>query len=210
MVVQIPSAVETGARLLLIDDDKDLREALAGFLSTRGLKVTSCSDCANARNRLSEEGAHFHIILSDLCLPDGDGLDLIELAKDRNPEILATIMTGYASLDTALKAIRVGAYDYITKPFSLDEIEILARNMCDKLLLEKKAAQAQEETLEAREKLHQIYAKMDQLHYEKLELMRLNREMKREFLNLSNKVDQIHEQLRVIFPQANQGDRRLR
>jgi DNA-binding NtrC family response regulator len=189
--------------LLLVDDDRDLVDALSSFIESKGISVTTCSTGAEAEERLQTEAGRFHILLSDLRLPDGDGLKLIEISKLKNPGILAALMTGYASLETALKAIQLGAYDYITKPFSLNEIEILIRNMCDKIRLEDGARRAEREIEEANEKLRDIYAKIDTLHDEKLELMRLNREMKKEFLGLSNKVDQVLQLLQIIFPQAN-------
>lgn len=195
------SAVE----LLLVDDDRDLNDALSSFIKSKGIVVTTCNTSSQAEDCLHREGERFHILLSDLRLPDGDGLKLIEIAKLKNPAILAALMTGYASLETALKAIQLGAYDYITKPFSLNEIEILIRNMCDKIRLEEGARRAEREIEEAHVKLRDIYTKIDTLHDEKLELMRLNREMKREFLSLSNKVDQVLQFLQIVFPQANRN-----
>jgi two-component system response regulator PilR (NtrC family) len=203
-VTPIASA-SNSIQLLLVDDDRDLGDALAEFLKSKGLSVTSAGTCREALDLLQAERNHFDIVLTDLRLPDGDGLSLIETAKLKNPVVLAALMTGYASLETALKAIQLGAYDYITKPFSLNEIEILIRNMCDKIRLEEKALRAQRESDAANEKLREIYGKIDTLHDEKIELMRLNREMKREFAGLSNKVDQVIQLLQVIFPQANRS-----
>ena len=191
--------------LLLVDDDRDLNDALSSFIKSKGIAVTTCNTCEAAKACLQQRGERFQILLSDLRLPDGDGLQLIELSKLKNPAILAALMTGYASLETALKAIQLGAYDYVTKPFSLNEVEILIRNMSDKIRLEETARRAEREIEEANVKLRDIYAKIDTLHDEKLELMRLNREMKKEFLSLSNKVDQVLQFLQVIFPQANRS-----
>ena len=201
-----PAACPTSAiELLLVDDDRDLNDALSSFIKSKGISVTTCSTSGAAKASLEERGERFQILLCDLRLPDGDGLQLIEVAKMKNPAILAALMTGYASLETALKAIQLGAYDYVTKPFSLNEIEILLRNMCDKIRLEEGARRAEKEIEAANDKLRDIYTKIDTLHDEKLELMRLNREMKKEFLSLSNKVDQVLQLLQVIFPQANRN-----
>ncbi len=196
------SSSDDSIQLLLVDDDRDLSDALAEFLRSRDLKVTVCHSSAEAAAELRRRGADFKILLSDLRLPDGDGLQLIELAKRQSPGILAALMTGYASLETALKAIQLGAYDYVTKPFSLNEIEILVRNMCDKIRLEEQARRAHREIQEANEKLREIYSRIDVLHDEKIELMRLNREMKKEFAVLANKVDQVLQMLQVVFPQV--------
>ncbi len=191
-------------RLLLVDDDRDLGEALAEFLRSRGLEVKFCRSVAEARHEI-EHGSPYQILLTDLRLPDGDGLEILRYAKLRNPEILCALMTGYASLESALEAIRLGAYDYVTKPFNLNEIEILVRNMCDKITLEAEARRARREMQEANDKLREIYARVDALQEEKLELMKLGREMRREFAALSNRVDQVIQMLEVIFPQVNRS-----
>ncbi|GAB4242945.1 MAG: hypothetical protein Kow00109_18680 [Acidobacteriota bacterium] len=189
------------ARVLVVDDDHDLGDALADFLQSRGLQVKLCRSVEEARQALLQ-GGRFHILLTDLRLPDGDGLEIMRLAKEQHPDILCALMTGYASLESALEAIRLGAYDYITKPFGLSEIEILIRNMCDKLALENETRRARKEIQEANDRLREIYARVDALQEEKLELMKLGREMKREFAALSNKVDQLAQMLQLLFPQT--------
>jgi DNA-binding NtrC family response regulator len=191
--------------LLIVDDDRDLGDALAELLKSKGLAVTTRQTCQEAAALLRARGDQLQILLSDLRLPDGDGLQLIEIAKLKNPNVLAALMTGYASLETALKAIQLGAYDYITKPFSLNQIEILIRNMCDKIRLEDQTRYAEKEIRQANERLREIYAKIDILQDEKIELMRLNREMKREFAGLSNKMDQVLQLLQALLPQGHRG-----
>jgi DNA-binding NtrC family response regulator len=182
--------------LLLVEDDKDLGDTLKEYLETDGLQVTVCENCREALDVLRRPGRKFHMILTDLLLPDGDGFDVVRVAKQGHPNILAAVMTGYASLQTAIEAIRLGAYDYITKPFSLDEIEILIRNMSDKLNLER-------ENREGQHKLHQVYSKVETLQDEKMELIRLNREMKREFENLAEKLDQVIQLLSLFVSRGS-------
>ena len=193
--------------LLLVEDDRDLADVLANFLESQGISVTVAYSVQDAAECLEKSPRRFQILLTDLRLPDGDGLRLIEKARLSNPSLLTAVMTGYASLETALKAIHLGAYDYITKPFNLSEIEILIRNMCDRINLKSKTAEAREASREAQEKLHAIYEKVDALLDEKLELMRLNREMKKEFGVLSNKGEQVLQVLGVLFPQTNRTSR---
>ncbi len=169
---------------LLVDDDADLRDPLKEHLEKIGFQVEACGSCEEARMALSKPEASFQLVLADVLLPDGDGLDVIKAAKQRDPNTLGAVMTGYASLDTALKAIRVGAYDYITKPFSLDEIDILARNMTEKLKLV-------DQTRRAEERLYQIYSKLELLQGERIELMRVNRDIKGEFEKMNRKLDEI-------------------
>ena len=186
---------------LLVDDDADLRDPLREHLEEIGFQVEACGSCQQARAALSKPDASFQLVLADVLLPDGDGLDVIKAAKQRDPNTLGAVMTGYASLDTALKAIRIGAYDYITKPFSLDEIDILARNMAEKLELV-------DQTRRAEERLYQIYSKLELLQGERIELMRVNRDIKREFEKMNRKLDEISSRFhRVEGPaSATKGD----
>jgi DNA-binding NtrC family response regulator len=191
----IPEKVGRQLNLLLVEDDKDLGDTLKEYLEADGLTVTVCDSCRNALDLLRAPGSGFQMILTDLLLPDGDGFEIVRASKERDEDALAAVMTGYASLQTAVEAIRLGAYDYITKPFSLDEIDILVRNMRDKLTLQK-------EHREGQRKLHQVYSKVETLQDEKMELMRLNREMRREFEALSDKLDQVI-QLLSLFVSTN-------
>jgi len=197
--VLIPGKVEAQLHLLLVEDDKDLGDTLKEYLEADGLSVTVCESCKAAIDLLKAPKANYPIILTDLLLPDGDGFEIVRASKERNPDALAAVMTGYASLQTAVEAIRLGAYDYITKPFSLDEIDILLGNMRDKLTLQK-------EHREGQKKLHQVYSKVETLQDEKMELMRLNREMRREFESLSDKLDQVIQLLSLFV--SNSPDSR--
>lgn len=195
----IPGKVESQLHLLLVEDDKDLGDTLQEYLEADGLNVTVCESCKTALDLLKTPDANYMMILTDLLLPDGDGFEIVRASKERNPNALAAVMTGYASLQTAVEAIRLGAYDYITKPFSLDEIDILLGNMREKLTLQK-------ENREGQRKLHQVYSKVETLQDEKMELMRLNREMRREFESLSDKLDQVI-QLLSLFVSTNPGSK---
>jgi DNA-binding NtrC family response regulator len=191
----IPGEVKLQLSLLLVEDDKDLGDTLREYLEADGLSVTICDSCQTALNLLKTAGNSYQMILTDLLLPDGDGFEIVRASKARDPDTLAAVMTGYASLQTAVEAIRLGAYDYITKPFSLDEIDILVTNMRDKLTLQK-------ENREGQRKLHQVYSRVETLQDEKMELMRLNRDMRREFEALSDKLDQVI-QLLSLFVSTN-------
>src|SRR5262245_52868013 len=118
-------------RILIVDDDEDMRGTLTAFIARLGVKPRAAASVAEARRLLAAEPAPFDLVLTDLKLPDGTGLDVVKAAHARSPEALVTIVTGYASLETAIEAIRLGAYDYITKPFSLDEIGVQVRNMIE-------------------------------------------------------------------------------
>lgn len=190
---------EESLSILVVDDDEDLGEALSEYLQPSGFRVTVAGSYVKAAEILSWRHSRPDILLADLRLPDGDGLQVIKMAKETNSDILTAVMTGYASLETALEAIRVGAYDYVIKPFSLREIEILVRNMSEKILLVRR-------NREANEKLKHFYARIDSLQEDKVALIRLNREMRSEFEKLSRKLDRVLHLLKVLSdPRFTEG-----
>ncbi len=176
--------------VLVVEDDKDLLGAISQFLQIRGFVVTACANAGDAIEATRSTHTPFDILLADLKLPDGDGLSVLKAAKERHPGTLAAILTGYASLETALRSIRLGAYDYLTKPFGLDEIEILIRNMSDKIWLvrENRAIEG---------KLGQLYRQVETLQNEKLDLMRCNQDLKQSFDGLIRRVEKLTDLVRA-------------
>ncbi len=112
--------------ILLAEDDPTLMAALAGFLRRRGHRVTQARHGGEALIALQEQD--FSLVITDLIMPVADGLEVLRAARRREPPPLVVIMTGYASIDSAIQAIREGAYDYLRKPFKLQEIEVAVAN----------------------------------------------------------------------------------
>ncbi len=121
-------------RIWIAEDDDEFREALGKSLAGELRTIQLYSDGRELVESLNTDPA-FDIVIADLLMPGTDGLQVLEAAKRCNPEGVVIIMTGYASLDTAIQAIRGGAYDYIRKPFKLDEIEVIVKNACEKIAL---------------------------------------------------------------------------
>lgn len=122
-----------GFKILITDDDVDLRELLTEAVKNWGYEVFTSKDGEDAMRRLKME--KFDIVITDLMMPVMDGLTLLNKIKELDKEILVIIITGYATIDTAVKAIESGAYDYIAKPFRLDELMIVLNNACERLKL---------------------------------------------------------------------------
>lgn len=120
-------------QILLAEDDDGLREILQEYLNKAGRVLHSNKDGQEAIEAL--KGAFFDLVITDLMMPGADGIQILKEAKRLHPDVMVIIMTGYASLDTAIQAIRGGAYDYIRKPFKLDELEIMVSNACEKISL---------------------------------------------------------------------------
>jgi DNA-binding NtrC family response regulator len=91
----------------------------------------------------------YDLVVTDLRMGQAGGLDVLRRAGDRSPATMVVIMTGYAALDTALQAIRGGAYDYITKPFTLDEIEVLLTNASERVRIRREKALLERELEDA-------------------------------------------------------------
>jgi DNA-binding NtrC family response regulator len=120
-------------KILITDDDIDLRELLTEAVKNWGYEVSVARDGDEALRKLRME--RFDIVITDLMMPGMDGLALLQKIKDLDKEILVIIITGYATIETAVKAIESGAYDYIAKPFRLDELMIVIKNACERLRL---------------------------------------------------------------------------
>ncbi|HEY5956016.1 MAG TPA: HD domain-containing phosphohydrolase [Polyangiaceae bacterium] len=118
---EMPSgAVEERSRILVVDDEKLIRDVLADFLSLEGYVVRTAEDGAAAINELDRE--RYDMVISDLKMPNMGGLELLKEVAGKFPETLTVIMTGFGTVETAIDAMKRGAYDYILKPFKVEEI----------------------------------------------------------------------------------------
>lgn len=106
--------------ILVIDDEAEIREGLELLLSSEGYAVTSAETAQSGLARLEEEP--YDLLLLDVSLPDRNGLDLLRDIRQRDPELPIVLITAYGSIDMARQAFKSGAQDYITKPWSNDEL----------------------------------------------------------------------------------------
>ncbi|MCF8229610.1 MAG: sigma-54 dependent transcriptional regulator [Bacteroidales bacterium] len=120
--------------LLIVDDEESVRDSLYNWFIEDGYYV----DCAeNAKEALSMlESRKYNIILADIKMPGMDGLEMHRRIKALNKESIVIIMTAFASVETAVQALKDGAYDYITKPFDPDDLSHLIRNAADQINLQ--------------------------------------------------------------------------
>ncbi|MBW1683883.1 MAG: sigma-54-dependent Fis family transcriptional regulator [Deltaproteobacteria bacterium] len=121
------------ARILVVDDERSMQEFLEIFFRSEGYEVVTAGDVESARLHL--EGDEFDVVITDIKMPDGSGLDLLHAAHDLSPETMVIMITAFASTETAIAAMKQGAYDYITKPFKVDEIRIVVEKALEKKLL---------------------------------------------------------------------------
>ena len=132
----MPQLSPRGLHVLVVDDEPDVRELLAEYFRDRGHDVTVVTDGRAAVRAIEGAPTRYALVITDLQLPGADGLAVLRAARTANPSAYVIIITGYASLDSAIEAVRLGAYDYLTKPFSLGQIDVVLKRMADRLSLE--------------------------------------------------------------------------
>jgi len=145
--------VDLSIKVLIVDDDQICREILRETLESQEITVALAGDGLEGLDKLSTEP--FDILITDLNMPRMDGLTLLQEAREHYPHI---IITGYGSLESAIEAIRKGTYDYIQKPFKIEEIQIVTRNAIEKIKLVREKQRILEELRSAYHKLNQIEA----------------------------------------------------
>ncbi|MBI4845262.1 MAG: sigma-54-dependent Fis family transcriptional regulator [Candidatus Omnitrophica bacterium] len=112
-------------RILLVDDEQDLLEWLSVVLENEGYAVRVTTSAQDALKFFKQE--QFDMVISDIRMPDVSGIELLKLLKKHDPEVIVLMITAYASVETAVNALRFGAYDYLFKPFKLDEIKLIIK-----------------------------------------------------------------------------------
>ena len=110
---------------LIVDDEPDICELLEITLSRMGVKVQCARNVAEARSMLSH--FNFDLCLTDMKLPDGDGLELVEFIQEQYPELPVAVITAHGSMDTAVRALKNGAFDFVSKPVDLQMLRKLVR-----------------------------------------------------------------------------------
>ena len=144
--------------ILVVDDEPLIRHSLRELLSHCGYAVTACSDGKEALDTLKQH--HAHLILTDIKMPHMDGIELLKQIKIINKNTPVILMTSYASIENAVKAIKLGAYDYITKPIADEEIKILISRLLEQERLKEENIELKEAlSTTNRENFHQIIGK---------------------------------------------------
>jgi two-component system response regulator PilR (NtrC family) len=120
-------------RILVADDDEIVRDVITTLLSREGYTVIPVVDGLEAINRLRIDD--IRMVITDLIMPGAGGIEVLKFAVRSDPDTAVVILTAFGTLDTTLEAIKEGAYDYLTKPFKMQEISILADRAYHRTLL---------------------------------------------------------------------------
>lgn len=129
--------MKNAASILLVDDDSAFRHVMSGELRRLGYEVATAASAEEALESLAHQSAQ--IVLLDLRLPGMDGLAALKAVRAHHPGTEVIMLTGHGSIDTAIESIRVGAFDYVTKPCPLDEIQIRVQRALEQRALRERA-----------------------------------------------------------------------
>jgi len=119
--------------ILIIDDEKSIRKTLTEILSYEGYKIDEASDGEDGLKKFKEK--NYDLVLCDIKMPKLDGIEFLEKAREINDEVPIIIISGHGNIETAVEAVKKGAYDYISKPPDLNRMLITLRNAMDKTTL---------------------------------------------------------------------------
>lgn len=113
-------------KILVVDDEQSIREFLDIMLKKEGYEVSLAEDGEEAKALLKKKS--FHMVISDLQMPNITGLELLEHVKNNYPDLVFLMITAFGTTESAVEAMKSGAYDYLTKPFKIDEVRLLIQN----------------------------------------------------------------------------------
>jgi two-component system response regulator PilR (NtrC family) len=121
--------------ILVVDDELSMREFLTLMLTKEGYNVDTAENGAIAVKKIEKN--NYQLVITDVKMPKKSGIDVLKAVKKSSPETIVIMITAYSSVDSAIEAMKIGAYDYIPKPFKIDEIKIVIRNALEKRELQK-------------------------------------------------------------------------
>jgi two-component system, NtrC family, response regulator PilR len=125
-------------KVLVVDDEESIREFFEIMLKREGYEVSAAANGAEALERVKRE--RFDLVISDLQMPEMSGMELLVAAREADPELLMIMITAFGSTETAVEAMKLGAYDYVQKPFKIDEVKIIIRQAMEKRSLRTEVA----------------------------------------------------------------------
>ncbi len=158
--------------ILIVDDEKNILHTLSPILQDEGYEISTAANGTDAL-RLVREDAPLAVLL-DIWLPDIDGIEVLKKIKEQQPEIIVIMMSGHGTIETAVKATKLGAYDFIEKPLSMEKVSLIVKHAIDRQRLE-------EDNLLLRQKIEKKY----------------------ELIGSSEKMEQLKEQIKIAGPSSS-------
>jgi putative nucleotidyltransferase with HDIG domain len=186
------------AQILIVDDEKGARKVIAEVLDSLGHQTTLAEDGRVAVCEL--EKSHFDIIFSDIKMPELDGIELLKYTRKNFPHILTVLVTAFADTETAIEAVTNKAYAYITKPFNIDEIELVTARAIEHIRLTSENERLLQDLSEKNEKLLEFQEQLqEQLQKTDMELVNSKKEIEEKIYAL----EKTHNSLKDSVEQLN-------
>ena len=132
--------------VLVVDDEPDVREILQEFCRKLGFRVSLAHDGRAAIAAINRGTPPYPIVLADLHMPEADGFAVLDAARRAHASCYVVIITGYATIDLAVRAVKAGAYDFLAKPFALGQLELVLSRILDRMALEDENRQLTRQT----------------------------------------------------------------
>jgi two-component system phosphate regulon sensor histidine kinase PhoR len=137
--------VEEGSKILVIDDEAVMRDGCHRILTKEGCEVLTAANGEEGLAAIQGDAHGIAVVLLDLKMPGMGGIEVLEQAREVNPALLVVVITGYATVDAAVEAMKKGAYDFIAKPFSPDQLRLVVNRALEKRRLEQEAEELRTE-----------------------------------------------------------------
>jgi len=139
------------SRILIVDDEESIRRSLAGILSDEGFEIDSVADGERALTALSEGQQAPDLVLLDIAMPGRDGVEILAEIRQAWPALPVVMMSGHGTIETAVRATQLGAFDFIEKPLSIEKLLLTLRHALDRSRLEHENRQLRSESIRAHE-----------------------------------------------------------
>jgi len=141
--------MEENGYILIVEDEQDMLNGLRKILSNQGHKVETAASGSAGLEKVQK--TNFDIVITDLKMPDVDGIELLKKVKELNPDTIVIVITGYGTVENAVEAIKLGAYDYITKPFDTEHLRMVVRKALKQISLTNENRYLKEQIKEAKD-----------------------------------------------------------
>ncbi|MBW2400061.1 MAG: sigma-54-dependent Fis family transcriptional regulator [Deltaproteobacteria bacterium] len=138
------------ARVLIVDDEAGIRSSIAGILGDEGFETTTCEDGEAALRSLAQDGLP-ELLLLDIAMPGRDGVEILADVRGRWPDLPVVMMSGHGTVETAVRTTRLGAFDFIEKPLSIDKLLLTIEHALERSRLECENARLRAQNVQARE-----------------------------------------------------------
>jgi len=137
--------VEHTPKIIVIDDEAIMRDGSSRILAKEDMEVVTAENGEAGLEKVKEAPDSFDVMLLDLMMPGMSGMEVLEQVREIAPSLLVIVVTGYATVDTAVEAMKKGAYDFIPKPFTPDQLRIVVHRALEKKALEEEAKRLRKE-----------------------------------------------------------------